>query len=626
MRKFFVTITTILLVGVLCLSSLFGCKLITTNTERDMKQVVATVKIDDAPMKTIYKQDLVVAYNNYINNTGDYSTAPNELFKEVIDSLIQNAVLVQYSMKHFADKLDISGDEKWEIETYLDDKDILDCEYNAYLKFEELVDGYIKDKPEDKVGDTYTGSVRVVPTGATVETEIEDSRKQRYIDTFWQEIIVPNYNAYVKTINALKANDLLGDYEYGEIDTIEYFNQVLTSYQEGVLVGKLQEDIEKEARSVVDYNKVKELYEIKYNSQEDNASLDSAISSIGANSPILYGQDGYGMVYHILLKADKAMTDEIAELKEKYKKDNGSPAYELSAYRTDRANIFKDITAQDQRTSWIESKYDFGGETTAIKGYTKAFTGDYTLNSEEALPFFGDVVHLNEQDVNEDDYRARYRVDDVKKFSLSEILSIINEYLYNGSADVSNVTDRAVYTATTVNPNYDKRVKELMFAFSQDDSDSALNTYKGYAIKPTLDGTEKEEWMPEFATVGRELIKKDQKTFMLVATDYGYHIMFFSEYFGNGYAYATLEEYLNKEFKFSNSDITSWEQEFDYMVNNYKDYENTNNYLYVLYNELASTYVEHAYEIATETIYDQYAEDSNVVVRYKDAYKDLIEE
>ena len=62
------------------------------------------------------------------------------------------------------------------------------------------------------------------------------------------------------------------------------------------------------------------------------------------------------------------------------------------------------------------------------------------------------------------------------------------------------------------------------------------------------------------------------------------------------------------------------------MVNNYKDYENTNNYLYVLYNELASTYVEHAYEIATETIYDQYAEDSNVVVRYKDAYKDLIEE
>ncbi len=625
MRKFFVTITTILLVAVLCLSSLFGCKLITTNNERDMKQVVATIKIDDAPMKTIYKKDVVVAFNNYIASGGGYDTETNEVFKEVIDSLIQNALLVQYSMKYFAEKQSVTGEQKWQIETYLSADDILDCKYNSYLKIEEFIEDYIKDKPEEEVGDTYTGAVRVVPTGATVSKEVSNDRKQNYIDTFWANVVDANYNAYVKAINTLKTNDLLGDYEYGNIETIEYYKQVLVAYEEGAIVEKLQESIEKEARSIVNYDKVKELYETKFNNQKDNVDLATSISSVKADSPILYGQNGYGMVYHILLKADDAMTEELTKLKEKYKKDNETPSYELSVYRADREKVFEGIKAQDQRSSWIESKYDFGGDTTAIKGYSKAFTGDYTLYSEQSLPFFGDVVQLNKQDENEDDYRPRYRVDDVKKFSVGEVLSIINEYLYNGTADVSQVKDRAVYTATTLNADYDSRVKELIFAFSQDDSDSALNTYKGYAIKPTPDGTETEEWQLEFAEVGRQMITKDEKTFMLVATDHGYHIMFFSEYFGNGYSYPTLEQYLEKEFKFSNSNITSWEEEFNYMVENYVDYKNTDNYMYILYNEYASTYVQDAYNKATEIIFDQYAEDSNVVVRFQDSYKDLIE-
>ena len=629
MRKFFVTITTILLVGVLCLSSLFGCGLITVNTERDMAQKVATVKIDDAPMKTIYKRDVVLAYNNYVSTNGVLATPKGELFEDIIDSIIQNAVLVQYSMKYFADKTaNVNADNKWQLETYLDDKEELDCKYNAYLRFEEFIDEYVKDKPEDKVGDTYSGTIRAVPTGATINTEISDVNKQKYIDGFWNDVVLNKYNAYIKAINAMKASDLLGSYVYGQIETTEYFNQILTSYQEEKIVQKLQESIEKEARSIINYDKVKAEYEKLYNEQAGASSVafEGTLGSASAETPVLSGQDGYGMVYHILLKADDDMASDLTELKDKYKTDNGTSSYENSVYRADRAAIFENIKAQDQRRSWIESKFDFGSNTTAIKGYDKAFTGDYTLYSEQSLPFFGSVTHLNDQDVNNDDYSPRYRVDDVKKFSLSEILSIINEYLYDGTANVSTVSDRSEYTATTVNADYDKRVKELIFAFSQDDSDAALNTYKGYAIKPQVDGTEEEEWMLEFAEVGRELIKKDEKTFMLVATDHGYHIMFFSEYFGNGYSYPTLEQYLSKEFKFSNSNITTWEEEFNYMVENFKDYKDTDSYLYVLYNKLAATYLADAYNNATQEIYSQYANNSQVVVKYQDAYKDLVKE
>ncbi len=623
MRKFFVKIATMALIGVLCLTSLFGCQLITTNNERDMAQKIATIQIDDAPMKIIYKRDVAVAYGSYVNS-GYTGSDNSEIFTEIIESLIQNAVLVQYAMKYFAEKPDFDG-EKWELESYFEETEILDCKYNAYLQFEQLVEDYVKDKEEEKVGDVYTGSVRTVPTGATVNSEISDARKKNYVDNYWAETITPMYNAFVKAVNDLKKSNLLGDYTPGDIETIDYFNEILTAYEESLLIEKLQEDIEKEARKTITFDKIKEEYSILYNEQANaNSTFETSLENASAENPILFGQKGYGMVYHILLKADDDMTAELEDLKESYKNENGTPAYENSQYRKDRAAIFQGITAKDQRESWIKSRYDFGEQTTSIKEYNLAFTGDYTLYSEQSLPFFGSVTHINAEESGEDDYKAKYRVDNVDKFSLSEILEIINEYLYDGTADVSNVKDRATYTASKVNDDYDKRIKELMFAFSQDDSDAALNTYKGYTIKPQPDGTEQEEWMLEFAEVGRQLIiKANENTFMLVATDYGYHIMFFSENF-DGYSYPTLEEYLTKEFKFSNSNITSWEEEFSYLEENFVDYENTDNYLYVLYNKLASTYVNNAYKNATQEIYADYANNSRVVVKYPEAYKDLV--
>ena len=622
MRKFFVKITTLLLVGVVCLSSLFGCNLISTNNQRDMSQVVAKIKIEDAPTTTIYKRDVVLAYNNYVGS-GYTGESNSEVFTEVIESLIQNAVLVQYAMRYFANKEGFDG-TKWELATYLTEEELLDCKYSAYLQFEQLINDYVKEKEEEKVGDTYSGDVRVVPTGATNDTKVSAERKQNYVDTFWSETVMNKYGAYVKTINALKKNDLLGNYVYGDIASIEYFNQILVAYQEGVLVDKLQEDIEKEARKVVKYESVENEYKRLYEIQNDAnpTEFKSIVNSVSAENPILKGQGEYGMVYHILLKAEGDVADKLDELKETYKNK------ETSEYKKERGDLFKDITAKDQRASWIKSKYDFGATTTKLSGYNYelAFTGDYTLNKDASLPFFGSVTHLNSDDVEKDDYRARYRVDSVDTLSVSQVLEIINQYVYNGTAkfveeddtlsDELKVQDRAVYTASDIADDYDNRVKELMFAFSQDDSNTALNTYKGYAIPG--------DWMEEFSEAGAELIKKDEKTFMLVATDYGYHIMFFSEYFDEDYDYDCLEDYLNKEFKFSTTDITSWEEEFNYMVENYNDYENTDNYMYILYNKLVAKYIENAYQNETQKIYADYAYNSRVVVKYPDAYKDLV--
>ena len=104
MRKISIAMTTILMALLMCLSTLFGCNLVTTNYERDMKQVVATIQIDaSAPKETIYKKDLVAAYINHTSSEDghnhDHSSEEN-LFDEIVDELIHDAVFVQYAMQY----------------------------------------------------------------------------------------------------------------------------------------------------------------------------------------------------------------------------------------------------------------------------------------------------------------------------------------------------------------------------------------------------------------------------------------------------------------------------------------------------------------------------------------------
>ena len=59
MKKFFTKLITLVIAGALTLGALAGCDLITTNTDRDMAQVVAEISIDDSFNEKIYKRQLV---------------------------------------------------------------------------------------------------------------------------------------------------------------------------------------------------------------------------------------------------------------------------------------------------------------------------------------------------------------------------------------------------------------------------------------------------------------------------------------------------------------------------------------------------------------------------------------
>ena len=73
-------------------------------------------------------------------------------------------------------------------------------------------------------------------------------------------------------------------------------------------------------------------------------------------------------------------------------------------------------------------------------------------------------------------------------------------------------------------------------------------------------------------------------------------------------------------------DDAFWKTEYEKMLAEWVDYEDTDNYLYVLIDNLSSTIVTKSYNSMQQEVIRDYVSNSNVVTKNKDAYKDLIQE
>ena len=167
MRKLLLTITSLIIALVLSFSALTCCGLITTDTEKDMKQVVATVQIDEsAPLEEIYKKDMVTAYlnSNYYSQLLGYQ-APD--YNSIINSLVENRIYVQSAMKSISEK-DSTIVNDWKVESYLDDKEKTDAEYSTLLNMNTIIESYVVHNHEAHAekNDTLWEAVRTTPENA----------------------------------------------------------------------------------------------------------------------------------------------------------------------------------------------------------------------------------------------------------------------------------------------------------------------------------------------------------------------------------------------------------------------------------------------------------------------------
>lgn len=635
MKRKFLAIVTIIMSLIVTVTSLTGCNLFEKDNTRDLNQVVAEVQIKEgAPTDKIYKKDMVMAYLNYgYMYEQYYSYTSSQVFTLIINNLVQTRVYVQNAMSEFNDGVyaydyNMTEEEKtekasldvWDLNKYLSDEEITDAVYTTYKDLNDLLKSYEKEASEDedvKNYDQLPEAVRTTPTNAAnAEKEVSLDDKKDYIalgiDT---DSTAERRKAYNKLIKLFEANELLGDEYDGDILSTDYYNRSVDGYKETALVNKYEKCIKDSVRKTVTFADLEAAYVEKYDEQANmtNEEFVTALSGATAESPVLVSKYGtYGYVYNLLLGVSDAQDADIKAI------DKGLSNTEKAIARR---TILEAITVKDLRSTWIYSGYDFDFDKTTSTG---VFTGDYTFAKDKAnsLPFQGTLTHLNEEDADKEDYVAEYKVENLIEYNLANFVAFMENYLYGGAQTDVNNGDVNVYKAveyTGAVSEYDAKINELLFAFSTDAG--SLNTFKGYAIKPAPDGANTEQYVTEFATKARDLLQMGGSSYIMVATNYGYHVLFFSEKFTVDFGYTSLTAYLNSEYG-----VKDWNAEFDKMISDFDEYEETDTYLYMLFNSLTSTKVTNTLTKNQYSILDKYLynETTKGVTLYKDTYKDLV--
>ncbi len=632
MKKRIIAIISFIMALVTCLSITSGCNLVTTNNERDLDQVVATVSlIDGKAPEEIKKKEMVMAYLNY----GYYAYqgySQEAIFTSIINNLVNSRILVQNAMLSFEGEFGDSEiaenvktalqnvyknseKEKYDLERYLTEEDQLEINYNALKSMNDFITGYVEAE-EAGVSDTITSTVRTTPSDAAVDTEVSEQEKQQYVQKGIDkgDTDAKRRTAYLKVIDVLKNNELLGNYG-GDIKNSIYYQSTLKSLRENKIIEKYENCIKQVERSKVNFQSLVDNYKEMYDAQKDKydasaSDFASALSSASASNPIVYTpQGGYGYVYNLLLGANDIQIAQVASL---------TDTPELKKEK--RRSIYEGITVKDLRGSWILSGYDFDYDVDNDTGY---FTGDYTLAKDNPLAFQGEVTKVKDKD-EEKGTPAEYRIKE-KEFALDEFIDFMETYVYGGVQSAVSTTNADVKKKCEISSapaDYNERIQELLFAFSTDPG--SLNTYKGYVISPVPAPGANETYVQEFADAGRELLEMGKNSYIMVATDYGYHVLFYSAKLEQGTGYDNLVAYLNS-LDATMGGFNSWQEYYEDMIANWNDEDiDADFYLYQLqklYSEKMETTVLSEIE---NGVINKFKTNTSKVNIYKDRYENLI--
>lgn len=615
MKKKFIAIAALVMSVFMGISVFGGCDLITPNNERDLNQVVATVNIGNENFETekIYKQDMVMGYLNYGYSYVQNGYSQKQVFEMILDNLINNRILVQYVMKYMEEN-DLVADgtkTKWNLERYLTVDEDYEAKYETVKSMNDLIGSY-EETNEELKKDTFWEEVRTAPTdAANAEKELDLEEKKAYADA---GVVKGNIGddrnkAYNQVLKVLKNNALLGE-SVTDIEKSEYYSNVLKGQRETKLIEKYEEIIKNSERAKITFTSLCEKYQDMYEDQKEkyegnNSEFASALSSASAQSPLFYNQTNgsYGYVYNLLLGVSDEQKTEIDNIETKVTDD----------YNAKRRTILDVTRVKDLRSSWILNGYDFNGNK---------FTGDYTFTTVgNSLPFQGTVTEIS---AATEDRSAEYRIESLTEFELDDFIAFMDEYLGINSSNAaistnvsSNVYRKADVVKGTVQ-EYDEKINELLFAFSTDSG--SLNTYKGYVIAPEPDLDGKDQWVKEFADAGRELLNMGGNSYIIVASDYGWHIMFYSEILTVDSNCETLTEYLNK-ITGENKTEEEWETYYSEML---ADWDNADEDFYLYTLATATANIDTKLNNTENQIIKQYKYNSNYIVKNEKAYKDLM--
>ena len=509
-----------------------------------------------------------------------------------------------------------------------------------------LPDGYYPTKEDGSID-------YAIYTGANSASECGEYEKKEGSTSYTRS------RAYAQFIHALRENYLIGEDEKDvtDVTALSYFTTELKSQLEQMLINKFYATLAYKAAQAMSATTLQESYQTLLNSQEastESSSFTTTMDSLSDTSFVVYSPKNrkFGFVYNILLPFNTNQT----KLLDSIRYTDGTKEY--YAARNTNAGLLSSVEAKDQRASWFNGSEDYSFEATgdyyknaynSAEGKTNyLFFKDSYVENGEGIERYAGKYPFNGTAEKKDDgtYKLTYNLLDIDGFIdemesyigyVTDNSSVASGKYYSGTLDNLaqwNAADKESSTFYSVTADYfpkdangvidqsaniyykgsvsnlgftadgalDKTtnsykvisaVNELMFAYSTDTG--CLNSYLGYSIAAKEEAT---SYVAEFEYAAQQAVNDGAGVgnYYVVATDYGWHIIYVSFVYTGGEVYGG----------------------FDY---NERNTEGTFSY-YFYQSKKSSTVTE--YGNNKETMIRYNANNDTVVTLHKDRYEDLL--
>ncbi|MBQ8658620.1 MAG: hypothetical protein IJ506_05750 [Clostridia bacterium] len=550
----------------------------------------------DIPKRDLISYFLSVGYT-YVNS---YGYTYKQTFEMLMDMLVSRKIVVQYAMAYYLhgglkadecmayvkseqDKYAEGSREKALLKAhpevsvlkyFLTENGADEAAYTqAIYAHKQAINSSIDSMEESIIEaeeETHDhGEVRTTPTNANVEKtdyvpelyEIYTGRNSASDCGEYEELdgstTTTRKQAYNSFLANLQANNLIQKGEdTSDFTKIDYYYVELAAQLEQALITKYTEDLNEASYARLTPAYVHRKYGEMLATQTDEygkdySAFETAVGSLSDTAFALYApQENFGMVYNILIPFSATQEKAYNSAKNK-----GLSEQELFKYRE---TLLTEVQYKDLRDSWFCEHED---ENYAYEKDGKWYFFENNLTNADKYESLGQYAG---------GYAYQGKVEKATMEATSEYLGNIDDFIeefngyvggaganltstygvyedadgetnyegfmyYKGSVDVGTVSLDNYFVKGTASYEAVSKVNELMFAYSTDPG--CLNTYLGYAVSP-----DKTSYVPEFEYAAQEAVKDGAGTYVVCATDYGWHLLYVSYVFPKGEVFAVADE------------------------------------------------------------------------------------
>ena len=402
------------LAAVIACGTLAGCDLVTTDLQKDLAQVVATVNIssgkdfaeggdyhkyaDTIKTAEVLKRDIVADFANYGSTYISYGYSQEYVYGLIINSQVNRQIYLQYARVYYFENTDknaadynkaisdaetkAKADGKSDaivrlegeiagVKYFLDEDEVGLAEYSVKAMFNNTLDSQELSFIDTPVDEHNHDTARTTPTGVSAVNE--DYYDVNYaIYTGWnnasycgtyeaQDGSTPTTRktAYKTLLSNLNTYGLVSTGENtSDIMSLTYYYVELKSQLESTLVNKLTEEFEKYAEEKFTkewigdgkYSETLANQQRRFNAS--TAEVESALDSVSDSSYVFYAPDDYGFVINILLPFNALQTQQLTDSAADFGDKQGNKFAK-------RASLLKGLTATDQRNTWFTGHDDY---------------------------------------------------------------------------------------------------------------------------------------------------------------------------------------------------------------------------------------------------------------------------